>query len=105
MAKAGCRAIKWILLGLLAWSCFGQRVVSLSSPETESRYAIGARDLLLGVTGTSVFPEQVMGDCAKGRVKVLGRFAAFNYPQFPKPPATQFLTRSKYSESRIGFEE
>jgi ABC-type hemin transport system substrate-binding protein len=48
--------MKWILLGLLAWSCFGQRVVSLSSPETETLYAIGARDLLVGVTGTSVFP-------------------------------------------------
>ena len=95
--------MKWILLGLLAWSCFGQRVVSLSSPETESRYAIGARDLLLGVTGTSVFPEQVMGDCAKGRVKVLGRFADVDRKLLRELKPTLILTGTSF-QRRISDE-
>lgn len=50
------------------------RVVSLTAPATETMYALGAQRLVVGVTASSVFPEQVRKDREAGRVREIGQF-------------------------------
>jgi len=51
------------------------RIVSLSSPQTETVYALGAGNQIVGVTDVCVFPEQVVHDREVGRIQVLGTFS------------------------------
>src|SRR5262245_34971082 len=60
------------------WFCPAQaqtRVVSLSSPQTETLYALGAQANVVGVSDVCVFPEQVVQDRRSGRIREMGAFA------------------------------
>lgn len=57
------------------WSAFAQhRIVSLSAPVTETLYALGARDRIIGVTDVAVFPDQVVADRKAHKIVELGSF-------------------------------
>jgi len=55
------------------------RIVSCSATMTEIVYEVGAGDQVVGATSFCFFPEQVVTDKEKGRVKVIGDFVHINY--------------------------
>ena len=77
LTRCSVRALTLLLALMFAVGCSttGQTtVVSLSAPQAETVYALGARDQLLGVTDPCVFPEQLMEDRRSGKVRVVGGF-------------------------------
>jgi len=80
--KGNCLAGRLIILYLCFWAHFAwaqPRIVSLSSPQTETIYALGAQAEIVGVSDVCKYPEQVVLDRRSGRVRELG---AFTKPDF-----------------------
>jgi ABC-type Fe3+-hydroxamate transport system substrate-binding protein len=69
--------IRVLVVGLVsaAYLAGAPRIASLSSPQTETVYALGAGAEIVGVTDVCEYPEQVLRDRAAGRVRVLGGFS------------------------------
>jgi iron complex transport system substrate-binding protein len=100
--------MRFAILTLFCVCIYGQglRIVSFTSPSTETLYAIGAERDLVGVTDVSVFPEQVEKDKASGRVVVVGRFSDFDSAKLAALRPTLILTgtgfQKKLSETLTG---
>lgn len=72
MRRLSRRAILLSVWACLAWA--QPRIVSLSSPQTETIYALGAEAEIVGVSDVCVYPEQVVLDRRSGRVREVGTF-------------------------------
>jgi iron complex transport system substrate-binding protein len=65
---------------LSAWALWAQpRIVSLSSPQTETIYALGAQAEIVGVSDVCTYPDQVIADRRSGRLRELGAFTKPDY--------------------------
>lgn len=83
---------------LCASSAGAQSVVSLSSPLTETLYALGAQDHLLGVSDVCVFPGQVLADRHSGKVREVGGFTKPDYELIDRLHPDVILTSTGFQE-------
>jgi iron complex transport system substrate-binding protein len=94
------RFMRVVLSILFCAVVYGQalRIVSFTSPATETLYAIGAEQDLVGVTDVSVFPAQVEKDKALGRVVVLGHFSDYDPTKLAALRPTLILTGTGFQK-------
>ncbi len=81
------------------------RIVSLTSPATETLYTLGAQAQLVGVTDVCVFPDQVREDKKTGRLRVVGYFKDVDFSLVESlQPDLIFTSTSFQRDLALAFE-
>ena len=94
----GNTVAQFSIILLIATSVWAQNVVSLSSPLTETIYALGAQSHVLGVSDVCTFPRRVVSDRRAGKVREVGAFTNPDYQLIDRLHPDVILTSTGFQE-------